>query len=321
MACKTRAAQTEPLKSMKSLIPTSLICVAAFFVVAQNPTGEQSPPGTLEKITAALPEKPFAKPQKPRKLLVFSKTNGFRHKSIPSGKIAFEEMGKKTGAFEVVISDDLENFEVEALVEFDAVCFLSTTMNVFAPHKDQLAKMSEDEKKAAAERETRLKENLMKFIKSGRGFIGIHAATDTFYEWEEYGKMINGYFNGHPWTADTMVSIKVEPGKEAHPLVAMFKGRNLEFKEEIYQHKDPYDSKAVDMLLRLDTEKTDMTRGGIKRTDGDFGVAWARNWEKGRVFYCSIGHNHEMFWHPEVLSHYLAGIQWAIGDYKVDVKH
>ena len=305
---------------MKALIPAILVCFVAVFTVAKNPKGEQSPPGALEKITAALPDKPFAKPQKPRKLLVFSKTNGFRHASIASGKTAFEEMGKKTGAFEAVISDDLDNFEAKALVKFDAVCFLNTTMDVFKSHKDELAKMSDDEKKTAAERDERLKENLMKFIKSGRGFVGIHSATDTFYDWEEYGEMINGYFDGHPWNSNMMVSIKVEPGKEAHPLVAMFKGKNLEFKEEIYQYGNPYDSKAVEMLLRLDTEKTDMNVDNVKRKDGDFGVAWARNWENGRVFYCSIGHNHEMFWHPEVLSHYLAGIQWAIGDYKVEVK-
>jgi type 1 glutamine amidotransferase len=131
--------------------------------------------------------------------------------------------------------------------------------------------------------------------------------------------MINGCFNGHPWNADVQVSIKVEPGQEKHPLVAMFGGQNIEFAEEIYQFKEPYDSKSVHMLLRLDTEKTDMTRPGIKRTDGDFGVSWARPWEKGRVFYSSLGHNHAMYWHPKVLSHYLAGIQWAIGDYKVEV--
>ena len=148
--------------------------------------------------------------------------------------------------------------------------------NVFAPNKELMKTMTDDEKKAAAEREARLKDNLMKFIKSGRGFIGIHAATDCCYEWPEYGKMINGYFDGHPWGAGTMVSVKVEPGQEKHPLVAMFEGKNVEFKEEIYQLKDPYDSKSVHMLLRLDTEKTDMTRKGIKRTDGDFGIAWAR---------------------------------------------
>jgi uncharacterized protein len=305
---------------MKSFIPAGLASALALFALSQNLTGQDAPAGALEKITAALPDKPFAKPQKARKLLVFSKTNGFHHASITTGKIALAEMGKKTGAFETVISDDLENFEVDRLKTFDAVCFLSTTLNVFSPPAKELEKMSDTDKAKALLHEALLKKNLMGFVKSGRGFVGIHSATDTFYEWAEYGQMINGCFDGHPWTADVKVSIKVEPGQEKHPLVAMFNGENVEFPEEIYQFKAPYDSKAVHMLLRLDTTKTDMTRGGIKRTDGDFGVAWARNWEKGRVFYCSLGHNHEMYWNPKVLSHYLAGIQWALGDYQVEVK-
>lgn len=303
----------------KPLIPAALIGFVALLVVAQKPKGDHAPPGALEKITSALPSAAFAKPAKERKILVFSKTNGFRHASIPTGKIALEEMGKKTGAFSVVISDDLKNFEIETLKTFDAVCFLSTTLEVFSPKKEELETMTDEQKKEASETELRLKENLMNFVKSGRGFIGIHAATDTFYGWPEYSLMINGCFASHPWNADKLVSIKVEPGQEKHPLVAMFNGENVEFKEEIYQHREPYDSKAVHMLLRLDTEKTDMNVKGIKRTDNDFGVAWARHWEKGRVYYCSLGHNHEMFWHPQVLSHYLAGIQWAIGDYKVEV--
>ena len=305
---------------MKSLIPAGLTSALAIFAFAQSLTAEEAPTGALEKITAALPDKPFAKPQKARKVLVFSKTNGFHHASIATGKIALAEMGKKTGAFDAVISDDLANFEIDALKSFDAVCFLSTTLNVFSPNAEELKSMSDADKKTAEQRDARLKDNLMKFVKSGRGFVGIHAATDTFYEWPEYNQMINGCFDGHPWTADVKVSIKVEPGQEKHPLVAMFGGENVEFPEEIYQFKAPYDSKAVHMLLRLDTTKTDMTRSGIKRTDGDFGVAWARHWEKGRVFYCSLGHNHEIYWNPKVLSHYLAGIQWALGDYQVDVK-
>ena len=305
---------------MKSFIPAGLTSALAIFALSQNLTAEDAPTGALEKITAALPDKPFAKPQKARKVLVFSKTNGFHHASIATGKIALAEMGKKTGAFDVVISDDLANFEIDALKSFDAVCFLSTTLNVFSPNAEELKSMSDADKKTAEQRDARLKDNLMKFVKSGRGFVGIHAATDTFYEWPEYNQMINGCFDGHPWTADVKVSIKVEPGQEKHPLVAMFSGENVEFPEEIYQFKAPYDSKAVHMLLRLDTTKTDMTRSGIKRTDGDFGVAWARHWEKGRVFYCSLGHNHEIYWNPKVLSHYLAGIQWALGDYQVDVK-
>lgn len=305
---------------MKTLIPAGLASVLVLLALAHQLPAEDAPAGALEKITEALPDKAFAKATKPRKVLVFSRTNGFRHASIATGKIALAEMGKKTGAFEAVISDDLANFEVDALKGFDAVCFLSTTLNVFSPTAKELEKMSDGEKATAAERDARLKDNLMKFIKSGRGFIGIHAATDTFYEWPEYNRMINGCFDGHPWGAGTKVSIKVEPGQEKHPLVAMFNGENIEFKEEIYQFKSPYDSKAVHMLLRLDTERSDMKVGGIKRTDSDFGVAWARPWEKGRMFYCSLGHNHEIYWEPKVLSHYLAGIQWALGDYQVEVR-
>lgn len=309
----------DPPKPMKPFAPLYLAGALTLFLATHSPA-EDAPKGALEKITAALPDKPYAKPQKERKILVFSKTNGFHHASIATGKVALEEMGKKTGAFQVVISDDLANFETDALKNFDAICFLSTTGNAFSPKKDELATMSEEDKKTAAERDARLKTNVMSFVKSGHGFIGIHAATDSFYEWAEYGKMINGYFAGHPWGANIPVSIKVEPGQEKHPLVAMLNGENLEFPEEIYQFKEPYDSKAVHMLLRLDTTKTDMTRPGIKRTDGDFGISWARHWEKGRVFYSSLGHNNEIYWNPKVLGHFLAGIQWALGDYDVEVK-
>lgn len=304
---------------MRAIFLPLAITLSAAVLVALKPKSEQLPPGAEEKIRAILPAKPFAKPTKARKMLVFSKTNGFRHASIATGKHLFTELGKKTGAFEAVVSDDLAEFEEEQLKQYDAVCFLSTTGNPFLPHNNEMKSLSEEEKSVAREREVKLKENLMNFIKNGGGFVGIHAATDTCYEWKEYGTMINGYFDGHPWGAGTPVSIKVEPGQEKHPLVAMLDGQNLEFKEEIYQLKDPYDSKAVHMLLRLDTDKTDMTLKGVKRKDGDFGVAWVRNWEKGRVFYCSIGHNHEMYWNPKVVGHYLAGIQWALGDFQVPV--
>ena len=303
---------------MKALFPTLLVGALALSVVAYNPATEQPPAGAAEKIAEAIPAEAYAKPAKPRKLLVFSRTDGFRHASIVTGKLALLEMGKKTGAFEAVISDGLAMFEKEKISEFDAICFLSTTMNAFAPLKEELKKMSEEEKAAAKALELRIKDNFMAFVKGGGGFVGIHAATDSFYEWSEYGEMINGYFNGHPWMAGTQVNIYVEPGQEKHPLAEMFGGERLEFKEEIYQFKAPYDSSKVHMLLRLDPEKSAQVNG-LNRKDNDFGVSWARNWEKGRVFYSSLGHNHEMYWHPKVLRHYLAGIQWAIGDYKVEL--
>lgn len=305
---------------MKALIPSSILAALAAFVVAQHGGEEQPPAGAAEKIEAALPAEPYAKPKEDRTILVFSATNGFRHASIATGKLALTELGETTGAFTTVVSDDLANFEKDKISGFDGICFLSTTMDVFMPHPNARKDMKPEELKAAEERAVTLKGNLMEWVRNGGGFIGIHAATDTFYEWDDYGRMINGYFDGHPWGSGTPVSIKVEPGQESHPLVSMFEGENVEFPEEIYQFKAPYDSKAVHMLLRLDIEKTDMKLDGIKRTDGDFGVAWARNWGKGRVFYCSLGHNHEIYWHPKVVRHYLAGIQWAVGDLEAEVK-
>ncbi|QJE98511.1 ThuA domain-containing protein [Luteolibacter luteus] len=292
---------------------------AAFFLVAASNDSEQPPPGAADKIAEALPSEPYAKPAKARKVLIFSKTAGFRHESIATGKVALTELGKKTGAFETVISDDLSNFEPKTIDQFDAIVFLSTTMNPFAPSGDELKAMDDKAKKDAEKKVERLQKSLMAFVKGGKGFVGIHAATDTFYDWSDYGDMIGGYFDGHPWGAGTQVSIKVEPGQEKHPLVAMFDGQNVDFKEEIYQLKAPYDSKKVHMLLRLDPEKSDMNVQGLKREDKDWGVAWARSWGKGRVFYCSLGHNHDMYWNPKVLRHYLAGIQWALGDFKVKV--
>jgi type 1 glutamine amidotransferase len=297
-----------------------LLALAGVAIVAA-PNREEPPADAAGKIAEALPEKAPAKPAKPRKLLVFSVTNGFRHASIPTGKLLFSELGRKTGAFEAVVSDDLANFEPDAIRGFDAVCFLSTTQDVFVPHPEAMKSMGEAEKRQAVERGERLRKSLLDYVEGGGGFVGIHAATDTFYNFAEYGRMIGGYFDGHPWNAGTDVSIKVEPGQEKHPLVEMFGGRNVEFKEEIYQLRDPYDSKKVHMLLRLDTERTNMRLPGVKRTDGDFGVAWAKRHGKGRVFYCSLGHNDHIYWHPTVVGHYLAGIQWAMGDLKAEVRH
>jgi type 1 glutamine amidotransferase len=303
----------------KLFLPVALLA-SIVFLQSNNKSSEAPPAGAWEKITAALPSKAPAKAQKARKLLVFSATAGFRHASIATGKVALTELGKKTGAFEAVVSDDLANFEPDAIQQFDAICFLSTTQDVLSPHPEVLKKMSDEEKKAAAERTARLRKSLMDFIESGKGFVGIHAATDTLYNMPEYGRMIGGYFNGHPWNAATEVQIDVEKGAEKHPLVVMFDGQSMNFKEEIYQHKDPYDSRKQQILLRLNVEKSAKV-GGMKRTDGDYGVSWARNHGKGRVFYCSLGHNHEIYWNAKILSHFLAGIQWSIGDLPAKVEH
>lgn len=257
-------------------------------------------------------------PKQERKLLVYSVTRGYRHKSIPTGLETMRLMAEMTGAFNVVVSNDMNNFEPGVIDQFDAVCFLNTTKDVFKPEKKVWLKMNPEQKKQAAERELRLQQSLMTFLKGGKGFVGIHSATDTYYSWGEYGEMIGGYFDGHPWNAGTPVSIMVEKGQEEHACCAHLKGANLNFKEEIYQFKAPYDPDKLHILLKLDPEQTDLTKG--KREDQSYGVSWIKHHGEGRVFYSSLGHNDHVFANPNVLEHYLKGIQWALGDIEAEVQ-
>ncbi len=286
-----------------------------YMATAQNKRAETSNEvkvaNALKAADLRIPES--AKEDK-KKVLVFSVTNGYRHKAIGIGKQTFEMMSEQTNAFDVVISDDLENFDKGKIEQFDAICFLNTTQNVFAPHKNKLKKMSDVDKKAHKKLELARKENLMDFIEGGKGFIGIHSATDTFYEWPEYGNMIGGYFDGHPWRSKSEVSIKADKENKDHALLEGVIPENgeLRFKEEIYQFKDPYDSKKLTMLLRLDVENSDKVKK-MNRKDGDYGVGWIKNHKEGRVFYSSLGHNDHIYYNKHVLRHYYAGIMYALG--------
>jgi len=305
---------------MKPLFISVMALTAVFglYMASAEPSKGKAKVSNAEKIQHALKQAELKSPDNGKKrVLVFSKTNGFKHKSIATGKELLKQMGEASGAFEAVLSNDLENFDKGNIENFDAICFLNTTQNVFAPKKMELLKMSKEEIKTAADLEKVRKENFMNFIKSGKGFIGIHAATDTCYEWSEYGEMIGGYFDGHPWNKNTEVSIKPEEKHKNHVLLegVIPEGKGeLRFKEEIYQHKDPYDSSKVTMLLRLDADASEKPKRGIKRTDNDFGVSWTKSHDKGRVFYCSLGHNDHIYWNKNVIRHYYAGILYALGE-------
>ncbi len=302
-------------KSLPLLAAMSAVSIGLVALNAKD-SEPQSPLSKMDKVRLAVP-KDAAKPKEKRKLLVFSVTRGYRHKSIDLGKKAFKLLGEETGAFEVVVSDELSNFEKGKIEQFDAICFLNTTQEVFQPKKVKGVALSKEEQLKIDEREKRLQKNLLAFVKNGGGFVGIHAASDTLYKWPAYGEMLGGYFSGHPWGSKTDVVIKVDETAINNPIVSAMGDEALSFKEEIYQFKEPYDSKKLDMLLRLDTEKSNMKVRGINRTDGDFGVGWTKSYGKGRVFYCSLGHNEHIYWNPKVMSIYLNGIQWAMGDLQI----
>jgi len=254
-------------------------------------------PQDVKRIEAAMPAKAVAVPKRPRKLLVFNLCKGFKHGSIPYWDRALAIMGRKTGAFETVVSSDMAQFSAENLKRFDAVCFNNTTRLKF---------------------DGPLRKSLMNFIKGGKGIVGIHAATDNFYDWPEAAEMMGGQFCGHPWGSGGTWAVKIDDPK--HPLMASFKGKGFKVKDEIYRTKPPLYSRAKQrVLMSLDMSDEATGKKGSP-SDTDIGISWVKSYGKGRLFYCSLGHNNEITWNPAVLQHYLAGIQFALGDFPVDTK-
>jgi len=267
-----------------------LVAVGLAQAFAEAP---QIPEDQVQKITAALPDAAPAKPAHPRKMLVFTLTRGFRHGSIPVAAKALELMGQKTGAFETVTSDDVELLKPEKLAQFDAFCSDQCT-----------GSLSDDET---------VKQGLIDFVKNGKGWVGIHAATDCGgWKFPEYHEMIGGVFAGHPFRR---ISVKLDDPKS--PINAAFEGKGFEISDEIYTFHEPYSREKLHILLSIDWQNANIKQGG-NRADNDYALSWIRDYGKGRVFYCAFGHDDAIWWNPAILRHYLAGIQYALGDLKAD---
>jgi type 1 glutamine amidotransferase len=125
---------------------------------------------------------------------------------------------------------------------------------------------------------------LLNFVRSGRGFLGVHSATDTFYTWPDYLDLVGGYFNGHPWHQAVTIEV-VDP---RDPLVA-FLGNSFQVKDEIYQISD-FDYRGSRVLLRLDPSSVDLGKIGVHQRFYGWPLAWTRLYGEGRVFYTALGH-------------------------------
>lgn len=260
------------------------------------------------QIEQAAPTSATVVPRKPRKLLVV--TLNIRagkavpgHASIPCGNYAIQLMGRKTRAYETVISNDIEFFRPDRIGQFDAICFNNTVGVLFD--------------------DPGLRQSLLDFVRNGGGFVGVHAAAATFVQWPQYdqwpafGDMLGGYEDGgHPWGPDETITIRIED--PSHPLNTAFAGKGFEISDEVFQFRHGYSRDKLRVLLSIDPDKTDMgpDRRMLpeRRADKDFGMSWVRAYGQGRVFYTSFGHNKHIFWHPLLLEHLLAGIQFALGD-------
>jgi len=268
----------------------------------------------IKKISEAVPEVPSVQPEHSRTLLVFSLAWEYRHDVIPWGIKAFEIMAQKTEAFEIVVSDNVEMFEPRNLSQFDAVVFNNTNNEIFLPEKfDELTPQEQSEARAYDES---LKKSFVDFLTAGGGLAVIHAGVASFRLWPEFGEIIGARFDNHPWVSGSTVTLKVE--EPDHPILQAFPAKTFDVTDEIYQMKGTYSREKLRVLLSVDTSRTNMEVENVHRTDGDFAISWIKNYGKGRIFYCALGHQKHIFWDPIILKHLLDGLQFVLGDLECD---
>lgn len=206
---------------------------------------------------------------------------GYRHDVLPESRAIMTKLGDTHDWLRVVTSDDIADLTPERLAKTDVVMFYTTGELPMT-----------DEQKAA----------LVKFCASGHGFVGVHSATDTFYQWPWYVNHIGGSFDGHPW--HERVGIKVLDTD--HPATRGFGSDRFEITDEIYKCRDCAADRHV--LLQLDGSTVE------DRANGFFPeLSWTRNSGDGRVFYTALGHRSEVWNDPRFINHLLGGIRWAAG--------
>lgn len=239
---------------------------------------------------------------RPRKqLLAIGEEKGYRHEAVSHALSTIEQLGRKTGLWDTYIRTDTEaltkkklEYNAKNLNDFDAVLFYTG---------------------GDLEMDDRQKADFMSFVHDdGNGFIGIHSAAITFTKWPQYGEMIGGYYDEHPWgtfNAPIIVEDAQFPGMSQWP-------HAFTIKDEIYQIKD-FSRDRCRVLMRLDASKLDLKNPRVHRTDKDFAVAWAKMYGKGRVYYSTLGHVEENWDNPDFQKMYVEAIKWALGLVSADV--
>ena len=235
-----------------------------------------------------------AAPPARKKLLAIGEEKGYRHEAVSHALATIERLGRESGLWDTTIRTDTEaltkkklEYNAPNLTNFDAVLFY-TGGNL----------EMDDQQKA----------DFLSFIHDdGKGLIGVHSATITFTNWPEYGEMVGGYFDEHPWgtfDAPIVVEDPAFPGMGKFPAA-------FALRDEIYQMR-AYSRDKLRVLMRLDASKLDLNRKTVHRTDGDFAVAWAKMYGKGRVFYSTLGHVTENWDRPDMQGMYVEAIKWAM---------
>jgi type 1 glutamine amidotransferase len=204
-------------------------------------------------------------------------TAGFRHDSIPTARQTLASLAASTGEFTISVTEDLSTISASSLTAYDVIMFALTS--------GELA-FSNAQKAAIAE-----------FISGGHGFVGIHSASDTLYDWPDYGRLVGAYFKEHPWTQQGTVVVE----DQAHPATQGL-GERFTLLEEFYTFRDNPRGR-VQVLLRLDPISVGST--------GDYPLAWVQSVGAGRAYYNALGHFSETWTDQRFQRKLIGAIRWA----------
>jgi type 1 glutamine amidotransferase len=282
----------------------AVTCAHAAVFLSPNEVADALPASEHRvAIEQAIPDSATVAPRKPRRLLVFDRNVNYGgHPSAAHANYAFSVMGRKTGAFEAVVSRDPSAFEAGSLGTFDAVFFNNNVGNLFE--------------------EPQLRQSLVDFVVTGGGMLGVHGTSVAFTrwpgaheDWPEFGWMLGARGANHRISTE---HVFIQLDDREHPLNRAFGGQDFEYRDEFFRVHEPYSRNRVRVLFRIDTARTDMNQGQgygrIERADQDYALAWIRSYGRGRTFYCTIAHNPYVFSDPLMLRFYLDAIQFALGD-------
>lgn len=255
---------------------TATACVlVALALTSPRAIPAQSAPLRAIALESNQPEEPQMALADAR-ILVFTRTEGFRHGSIEAGVRMFKRVGEDL-RFEVVQSEDPALFTSDGLSGFDAVVFLSTTGDVL-----------DDDQQVAFEA----------YIRAGGGYLGIHAASDTEYDWPFYGELVGAYFAGHPRVQEATVQVK----DRDHPATSHLPSTWIRT-DEWYNFRAP--PEGVHVLLALDTDSYEGSTMGDSHP-----IAWSREMGKGRSLYTGGGHTDKSFDEPQFRRHLVGSLLW-----------
>jgi len=215
-------------------------------------------------------------------VLMLRHSAGFEHSYLPDAEVAFKQIGIEKN-WNVETTHDVTRLTVEKLSTLDLLVF-ATTGNLPLTNNQ--------------------KETVIDFVKNGKAFMGVHNATDTGYDWPDYGEMLGGYFNGHPWHQE--VDVIVEDTN--HPATCML-NEKFSLTDEIYTFKC-WEREKTHVLMRIDNDSVDLEKGN--REDNDYALAWCHEYGDGRVMYTGLGHPDQL-WHEKWFrGHILGGMSWAL---------